>query len=81
MIIAEIGNTKFVLDSIESAEKILRILSSAKQITECYIGADMARIAYEDPSHTAIEISIKGDIEIKSFDEAMRLKNANKKTV
>lgn len=79
MIIAEIGHTKFALDSIESAEALLRILSNATQISEAYIGERCERIAYKDPSDTAFEISIKGEVELLEYSEAMERKAAEKR--
>ena len=78
MIIAEIGHTKFVLDSIESAEALLRILGQATQISETYIGERPERITYKDPFLTAIDISIKGDAELLEYNDAMELKAADR---
>ena len=79
MIIAEIGHAKFALDSIESAEALLRILGNATKISEAYIGERCERIAYKDPSDTAFEISIKGEVELLEYSEAMERKAAEKR--
>lgn len=78
MIIAEIGHAKFALDSIESAETLLRIFGKATQISEIYVGEQHERVAYKDPASTAIEISIRGEKKLLEYKEAMELKAAEK---
>jgi hypothetical protein len=69
MIIAEIGHAQFLLENIDAAEKLLRILNNSKQISSTYIGTSSKRVFYENPSQASIEISIHSEVEILSYDE------------
>jgi hypothetical protein len=78
MIIAEIGHTKFLLDSMESAEGLLRIIAKATQVSESYVGPRAERITYKDPNATSIEIKITGNTQVMEYEDAMKLKQAEK---
>lgn len=76
MIIASIGHTEFLLEDIKQAETLMNILHDATQLDHTYI--DHERIAYKAVDKTSIEIAIKPNTELLSFDEAMQLKNKPK---
>ena len=71
MIIARIGHTNFIIESLEDANAILRIFSKSKQFDTAYFGDDLEKVMFEPKNPTAVEISIFPDSQILS-EKAMR---------
>ncbi len=78
MIFAEIGHTKFLLNNIEAATELMSVLAQAKQISELYVGDTHERITCLNPNQTLVDISIRNDMDILSYEDAMELKESKK---